>query len=186
MSGPPEGFLYVPHLLSHDEQRTLVEQLQGLTFEHDQFRGQRLKRGYAQFGYAYVSTGRRLDLTEPIPDFLAAVLARAKPHLPPNALFNQCIVTHYPEGSGIGWHTDAPRFGECVVGVSLGGEARFQLRPNGLEEVSYEVRASPGSLYLMAGPSRWDYQHQVVPVKTVRYSLTFRFVAEDPREPQAP
>jgi hypothetical protein len=80
--------------------------------------------------------------------------------------------------SGIGWHTDAPRFGECVVGVSLGGDARFQFRPNGSEEVSYEIKAAPGSLYLMRGPTRWEYQHQVVPVKTERFSLTFRHVAE--------
>jgi alkylated DNA repair dioxygenase AlkB len=91
-----------------------------------------------------------------MPAFLRAVSDRARLHCPDGAELNHCIVTHYPAGSGIGWHTDAPRFGECVVGVSLGGEARLQFRPIGAEEPSYEVRASPGLMYLMRGPVRWQ------------------------------
>ena len=48
----------------------------------------------------------------------------------------------------------------------MGAEARLQFRPNGAEGASYEVRAAPGSMYLMRGPVRWSYQHQVVSVKT--------------------
>jgi alkylated DNA repair dioxygenase AlkB len=178
MEAPPEGFVYVADFLSAEEQAALLRELRALQYQHDTFRGQRLKRGYAQFGYAYVSTGRKLEITAGIPEFLSVVIDKARLHCPDGAEFNQCIVTHYPAGSGIGWHTDAPRFGECVVGVSLDSEARLQFRPNGAAEANYEVRAAPGSMYLMRGPVRWDYQHQVVPVKTERYSLTFRHVAE--------
>ncbi len=177
MESVPEGFLYVADFLSPEEQAALLDELQNLEFQHDTFRGRRLKRGYAQFGYAYVSTGRKLETTAVMPAFLKAVIKKTRPFCPDEPEFNQCIVTHYPEESGIGWHTDAPRFGECVVGVSLGTEARLQFRRNGTEEASYEVRAVPGSLYLMRGAVRWDYQHQVVPVKTERFSLTFRHVA---------
>jgi DNA oxidative demethylase len=178
MTQAPEGFSYIPGFLTPQEQRTLLRQLKDLDYAHDTFRGQRLKRSYAQFGYAYVSTGRRLDPAAPLPDFLAALIDKAKSHFPEGARFNQCIVTHYPEGAGIGWHTDAPRFGECVMAVSLGSEAVLQFRPNGSEEVVYEIGAAPGSLYVMHGPARWDHQHQVVQVETERYSLTFRHVAE--------
>jgi alkylated DNA repair dioxygenase AlkB len=177
MATKPEGLLYIAHFLSGAEQDTLLRELRALAYQHDTFRGQRLKRSYAQFGYAYVSTGRKLETTAAMPEFLQVVIDKARPHCPEGATFNQCIVTHYPIGAGIGWHTDAPRFGECVVGVSLGTEARFQFRPNGTEETTYEVRAAPGSMYLMRGPVRWDYQHQVVRVKTERFSLTFRHVA---------
>jgi alkylated DNA repair protein (DNA oxidative demethylase) len=179
METAPEGFVYIPDFLSEAEQAILLRELRTMNYQHDIFRGQRLKRSYAQFGYAYVSTGRKLEATAPMPECLQAVIRKAQAHCPDGVVFNQCIVTHYPPGSGIGWHTDAPRFGECIVGVSLGSEARFQLRPNGTEEASYEIRAAPGSMYLLRGPARWEYQHQVVPVRTERYSLTFRHVAEE-------
>jgi alkylated DNA repair dioxygenase AlkB len=149
-----------------------------MKFVHDTFRGRRLKRSYAQFGYAYVSTGRRLKPAAPLPDFLLALLEKTRPHILVVCSFNQCIITHYPKGSGIGWHTDAARFGECILAISLGHEARLQFRANGTEEVDCEVVTSPGSLYVMHGPARWDYQHQVVAVVADRFSLTFRLVAD--------
>jgi alkylated DNA repair dioxygenase AlkB len=174
----PEGFSYVPGFLSPEEQLGLLRQLRALDYKHDTFRGQRLRRAYAQFGYAYVSTGRRLTPAAPLPDFLTALIDKGRSYYPEGSRFNQCIVTHYPEGAGIGWHTDAPRFGECIMAVSLGAEARLQFRPKGSEEVSCEVLAAPGSLYVMRGPTRWQYQHQVVAVEAERYSLTFRHMAE--------
>src|SRR5205823_1435857 len=134
-----------------EEQQTLLKQVQELHYEHDVFRGQRLKRGYAQFGHAYVSTGRTLDPAPPLPKFLAALIETGLPHCPQGTQFNQCIVTHYPANAGIGWHTDAPRFGECIMAVSLGGEGWLQFRPNGAEAVSFEVPAASGSLYVMHG-----------------------------------
>jgi alkylated DNA repair dioxygenase AlkB len=186
MDSAPEGLVYVANFLSGEEQAALLRELRALDYQHDTFRGQRLKRGYAQFGYAYVSTGRKLEIAATLPEYLQAVIRKARAYCPDGVSFNQCIVTHYPPGSGIGWHTDAPRFGECVVGVSLGSEARLQFRPNGAEEATYEVRAAPGSMYLMRGPARWGYQHQVVPVKTERYSLTFRHVGEGTSEDAEP
>jgi alkylated DNA repair dioxygenase AlkB len=39
-----------------------------------------------------------------------------------------------------------------------------------------EVLLAPGSLYLLEGPARWEYQHRILPVKSVRYSITLRRV----------
>jgi len=187
MGAAPDGLRYVADFLSPEEQAAVLQELRALTYEHDVFRGQRLKRGYAQFGYSYVSTGRKLELAATMPGFLRTVIEKIRAFCPAEAEFNQCIVTCYLANSGIGWHTDAPRFGEAVVGISLGGEARFQFRPCGSEECSYEVKATPGSMYLMKGAARWEYQHQVAPVKAERFSLTFRHVAEenDPAKPGA-
>lgn len=178
MGTAPEGFGFIAGFLAPVEQAALLHELRALDYNHDSFRGQKLKRGYAQFGYAYISAGRKVETAAAMPEFLRAVIDRIKPHCPPDTEFNQCIVTHYPAGSGIGWHTDKPVFGECVVGVSLCSEARLQLRPNGAEEASYEVRAVPGSMYLMHGAVRWEYEHQVLPVKRERFSLTFRHVSD--------
>jgi alkylated DNA repair dioxygenase AlkB len=64
------------------------------------------------------------------------------------------------------------------MAVSLGGTARLQFRPNRSTEVACEAAAAPGSLYVMHGPARWEYQHQVAPVREARYSLTFRHVSD--------
>jgi DNA oxidative demethylase len=179
MSTAPNGLLYVSNFLSEEEQDALIRELRRLDYEHDKFRGQRLKRGYAQYGFSYVSTGRKLKPAEVMPEFLRRVVEKARLYCSVDQEFDQCIVTHYPENAGIGWHTDAPKFGECIAGVSLGGSARFQLRPNGSEEVEYEIETVSGSLYIMQGIVRWEYQHQIVPVKVERFSLTFRHAIEE-------
>src|SRR5439155_16359089 len=105
---PPDGLVYFPEFLIDADQQTLVGQVRDLPFIHDRFRGQPLKRAYAQFGYSYGSSGRRVTPAPPLPAFLAALAESALPHCPAGTRFNQCIVTHYPEGAGIGWHPDAP------------------------------------------------------------------------------
>jgi DNA oxidative demethylase len=172
----PEGFRYHATFLSSDEQEALRRQLDQLTFEHDTFRGQRLKRGYAQFGYAYVSTGRRLTTAPPLPEFLAALRDRAVSLLDHPVVFNQCIVTHYPKGAGIGWHTDAPRFADTIIAISIGADATLEFRPQGTAPSRFAQHLTPGSLYELTGSARWDYQHQILPVKAQRHSITFRAV----------
>jgi alkylated DNA repair protein (DNA oxidative demethylase) len=182
-SGPvsrtlPEGFVYIADFLDQPEQVSLLRQVQELHYTHDTFRGQTLKRSYVQFGYAYVSTGRKLTQAPPFPDFVVALIERALAHCPVGTSFNQAIITHYPAGAGIGWHTDAIGFGECIMAISLGGAGRLQFRPNGVAEISHEVLVASGSLYYMVGKARWEYQHQVAPLSSSRYSLTFRSVAD--------
>jgi alkylated DNA repair dioxygenase AlkB len=145
-----------------------------LDYQHDFFRGQRLKRGYAQLGYAYLSTGRKAEVAAELPEFLTAVSAKALGCCPAGTTFNQCIVSRYPVCAGIGWHSDAGVFGDCIVGVSLGGLGRFQFQCKDSDDVMFEVELLPGSMYMVYGPSRWDHKHRVVPVRAERYSLTSR------------
>src|SRR5262249_41138510 len=91
MEAAPEGFVYVAGFLSAAEQAALLRELRALDYQQDVFRGQRLKRRYAQFGYAYVSTGRKLQASNPLPEFLQAVIDKAMGHCPAGAVFNQCI-----------------------------------------------------------------------------------------------
>jgi len=176
MERAPEDFEYIADFLSFNEQATLLDELRSLTYQHDVFRGQTMKRGWVQFGYNYVSIGRRLEAAPPIPPFLQTIIQKALPYCPNNTEFTQCIVTNYPVGAGIGWHTDASCFDDCILGISLASEARLQFKANGSKQVSFEVKAAPGSLYIMQGAARWNYEHQIIPVRAERYSLTFRSV----------
>jgi DNA oxidative demethylase len=170
----PHGFLYLSHFLSAAEHDVLLQEVYGMKYQHDVFRGQRLKRAYAQFGYAYALTGHELTPAPSLPDVLLSVIARGSPYCPDDTRFNQCIVTHYPKGAGIGWHIDARCFGDVILAVSAGAAARLQFRPKGSKATSHEVLVRPGSLYVLSGSARWEYQHRVMPVTAVRYSLTFR------------
>ena len=177
MNAKPEGFTYVQDFLSRCEHDNLLHELRALTYEHDVFRTKTMKRAGAHFGYKYVAVGQQLEPAPPFPPYLQAVIRKATPYYPTGIEFVQCIATFYCEGSGIGWHRDAKRFGDCVLGLSLASEARLRFRPKGATQPSFTVTASPGSLYVMQGVARWDYEHQIMPVKTPRYSLTFRSIA---------
>jgi alkylated DNA repair protein (DNA oxidative demethylase) len=177
MSTPPAGFRYIPDVLSQAEAEELTKLLEGLTYEHEKVRGRPLKRGYAQFGSAYITVGRKLKPAPPFPDFLSELAAKCLPHCPKEARFNQFIVTVYPPGAAIGWHPDAPCFGECIAAVSLGSAAELLFREDGATEPCYRQLVAPRSLYVMTGPARWDYEHSTMPVKAKRLSVTFRHVA---------
>ena len=71
---PHEGFVYVPGFLTPSEHDELLDRLRALHFDHDVFRGQRLKRGWAQFGFQYLSTGRRPVEAPPLPPFLTRLV----------------------------------------------------------------------------------------------------------------
>jgi alkylated DNA repair dioxygenase AlkB len=56
----------------------------------------------------------------------------------------------------------------------------FRLRRkqgNRWERVS--LTAEPGSAYLLAGPSRTEWEHSIPPVEALRYSITFRNFRSD-------
>ena len=82
------------------------------------------------------------------------------------------LVTRYPPGAGIGWHRDAPQFGE-VSGVSLLTACRMRFRrgrPRAWETA--ELTLEPRSAYLLSGPARARWQHRIPPVTQERWSIT--------------
>jgi alkylated DNA repair dioxygenase AlkB len=87
----------------------------------------------------------------------------------------EALVLRYPGGAGIGWHRDAPPFGEPIVGVSLGApcELRFQRRVGGIRQV-HALVLDQRSAYSLAGPARWQWEHHIARTPGVRYSVTFR------------
>src|SRR5579885_2217194 len=170
----PSGFLYVEGFLTDEEQQSLLHHLATLTFTHDIFRGKPMKRSELCQGFRYRAVGRRLEPADPFDEHCLLLTHKALPYCPDGTPFDQCIIQQYPEGAGIGWHTDAPVFGDVILGVSLGAEGRLQFRKDRNSSVCFEVAPASGSLYVMSGPARWGFQHRVVPVRALRYSLTFR------------
>ena len=124
----PEGLIYVPGFLTEAEERDVLAVL--ATFElhpyvlHDT-PSRRLVRS---FGLALVAGAYDAGPAAPVPAELgwlrercAALMGREPGELA------DLLVTRYPPGAGIGWHRDAPQFGE-VGGISLQAACRMRFR----------------------------------------------------------
>jgi alkylated DNA repair protein (DNA oxidative demethylase) len=173
---PPEGLVYRPDLLTVDEERRLLEEVERLDFEEIVMKGVVARRTAVRYGRGY-DYDRRVatEGAEPIPDWLVPVRERAAELAGIRGEdLVQALVQRYPEGAPIGWHRDSPSY-ELVAGVSLLSPARLRMRyGSGDERVQWERPLEPRSGYVLAGPARWKWEHHVPPAKSLRYSITFR------------
>ena len=176
MTDLPEGLTYVPEFVTPEEERTLLETIEGLDFRAVTMRGQAARRTVRMFGLAYDYEQGGLVPADPLPESLewlrerCAALVEREP-----ADLVQILVSRYPEGAGIGWHRDAPMFGSRIVGVSLAAlcRMRFQRTVKGERETA-AVELEPRSAYVLSGKARWSWQHSIPAAKALRYSVTFR------------
>jgi alkylated DNA repair protein (DNA oxidative demethylase) len=176
----PDGFLYRPDVITVAEEHELADHLSTTEFSAIEMRGQVARRRTAHFGWIYGYESWRITPGPPIPDFLlnvrerVATLADVAP-----ARLAEVLVTEYPPGAGIGWHRDAPQFGE-VIGVSLLSECRMRFqRGRGVARETCAMSLAPRSAYVLTGEARQDWQHSITPTRGLRYSVTFRTLKKD-------
>jgi alkylated DNA repair dioxygenase AlkB len=175
----PEGFQYQPDFLAREEERALLQHMDGLPFREFEFHGFTGKRRIVSFGWRYDFNGGGLSKTDDMPEFLFAIRERAENFagLPPGSL-QQVLLTEYAPGAAIGWHKDRSVFGD-VVGISLRSSCTFRMRRRlGHRFERKSLNAEPRSVYLLRGLSRTEWQHSIPGVEALRYSITFRNVLE--------
>jgi DNA oxidative demethylase len=124
----PEGLIYAPGFLTEAEERDLLAVLATFELQPYVLHDTPSRRLVRSFGLARVAAAYDLGPAAPIPaelDWLrercAGLMGRE-----PEDLVN-LLVTRYPSGAGIGWHRDAPTFGE-VSGISLLTACRMRFR----------------------------------------------------------
>ncbi|HTV90332.1 MAG TPA: alpha-ketoglutarate-dependent dioxygenase AlkB [Stellaceae bacterium] len=171
----PQGFAYLPAIVSRAEETELIARLHGLPLREFEFRGYLGKRRVVSFGMRYDFADRAVHRVEAIPDYLLPLRDRAAGFagLPPAAL-EHALVTEYRPGAAIGWHRDRPAFGD-VVGISVAAACRFRFRRK--SDARWQRRSiilAPRSAYLLRGVARDDWEHSIPPVEELRYSVTFR------------
>jgi alkylated DNA repair dioxygenase AlkB len=174
-----EGFRYRAELIEPQDEAALVERVRELPFREFEFHGYLGKRRVVSFGWHYDFTGSGLGKAEDIPEFLLPLRASAAAFAGTKAEdFQHVLVTEYGPGAGIGWHRDKSVFGE-VVGVSLLAPCvlRFRKKVDGKWD-RVNVHAEPRSAYHLSGPARSVWQHSILRVDALRYSITFRNVRE--------
>jgi len=178
----PEGFRYEENFIADEEERGLLEALGLLDLKPFEFHGHIGNRRVTSFGLKYNFSRRAVETASDIPPFLADLLPRVASfaRYEPDA-FRQVGVNEYRAGAGIGWHKDKPEFG-VVVGLSLGAAATMRFRKpqcKTWERVSHEVQ--PRSIYILAGEARTEWEHSIPEVSDLRYSITFRTLADSLR-----
>jgi alkylated DNA repair dioxygenase AlkB len=198
---PLEGFRYRAELITPADESALLARLRELPFREFEFHGYTGKRRVVSFGWQYDFSGRKLRKTADIPEFLKGLraLAASFARLEPAAL-QQALITEYGPGAGIGWHRDKAVFGQ-VVGISLltpcilrfrrkketvarSTSAEPNVRATSKQILKREwervnVFAEPRSAYHLSGPARSVWEHSILRVEALRYSITFRNVGED-------
>ena len=179
----PDGFQYRADFVTAAQERELRTSLERVAFSDFEMRGVIAKRRVAFFGRSYGH-----EVVPPIPEFLRPLRASvaAWAGIDPGA-FVMALVNEYRPGSPIGWHRDAPQYGQ-VAGVSLLSSCRMRFRPytaarrgpgGGTRRATHEIVLEPRSAYLMTGAARASYEHHVPPVTALRYSITFRTLRSD-------
>ncbi|WP_108396510.1 alpha-ketoglutarate-dependent dioxygenase AlkB [Devosia submarina] len=171
----PEGFRYSREIIPPAMQDELLSKIRQLPFRAFDFHGFEGKRRVVSFGWRYDFSKESLVPAEPMPSFLLPVreLAAAFAGIATEQL-QQALVTEYGPEAPIGWHKDKSVFG-TIVGVSLLSACNFRLRrklAGKWERVS--VKAEPGSVYVLSGPARHEWEHSIPPVEQLRFSITFR------------
>lgn len=174
----PQGLTYLPEFIRRDEELQLVEHLEKLAWQDVIMYGVTARRMVVHFGYDYAYDSWQIEPTREIPEWLQEVQRRAATIAGvPAKNFEQVLIARYPDGAGIGWHRDAPMFGAPVLGISLGerGLMKFRRGRVGDWEV-YRLWLQPRSLYIIDGQSRSAWQHSLMPMKGLRFSVTWRTV----------
>jgi DNA oxidative demethylase len=183
----PPGFGVRRDFIDAAEERALVAAIERLEFSSVELRGVVAKRRTVHYGWSYRYGTRTAEPGVAIPGFLLPSRARAAAWAGIDAeAFGEALVTEYPAGAGIGWHRDAPMFGDVIAGVSLMSACRMKFRPyvspadlapahqRPPRRATHEVDLPPRSAYLIAGIARRDFEHSIPETAGLRYSITFR------------
>lgn len=176
------GLRLAEEFLSREEEEELLQRLRQLAVSPFRFQQYVGKRQVRSFGWRYDFTDASFAETEPLPDWLAPLRARAETFAGlEEGTFVQCLVNKYEPGAGIGWHRDRPVF-DRVVGVSLAAQATlaFRLRDEkGFRRVKVELE--PRSAYLLSGDARRVWEHGIAQHRALRWSITFRSLSDEGR-----
>lgn len=174
----PNGFVYRPDFITAGEEEELIHIFQSLPLVNAPYFEYTSQRRIMSLGYEW--RGKSFIPGEPLPSWLQPLARRISKWLViPERSIVEALVTEYTPGAGVGWHKDNEAC-ESIIGVSLAGWADMQLRPlagHGDPDQVTRLSLEPRSAYVMQKNSRHTFQHRIMPVEVLRYSITFRTLA---------
>jgi DNA oxidative demethylase len=179
------GLSQAEAIVEPGEEQQLIAAIDAVDLSPFQFHGWLGKRLTASYGWAYDFDDLSFTPTEPIPDWLMPLRAKAARFagLEPDELA-QALLIRYDPGAGIGWHRDRSVFAH-VLGISPGAPATMRFRrrrPGGFDRAAAFL--APRSIYHLAGEARDQWEHSIAPMAVARWSITFRSLSERGRRPR--
>jgi len=178
----PEGMIYQPDFLDAQEEAELIAVIGALPLAPARYKSYTARRRVLSFGGSYDYDAYRLLPAQSLAPELMPLRERIARWLgvAPEALAH-ALVAEYRPGTPLGWHRDVLVFRD-VCGVSLGSEAVMRLRPYPPSRPRrtdiIDVPLAPRSIYALRGPARWQWQHSVAATPALRWSITFRTMAQ--------
>jgi alkylated DNA repair dioxygenase AlkB len=171
-----DGYFYQRDFLSIAEEAGLLREIEHLPLAPAEYRQYLARRRIVSYGGRYDFSARRLEAAQPLPPFLLPLRERVAQWCGRSVQeFTHAMIAEYSPGTPLGWHRDVPDF-ELIVGISLLSPCRIRFRPYPPppRAKSIAIELAPRSIYRLEGDARWKWQHSVPPVRSLRYSITFR------------
>ena len=176
----PDGLRYQADLINEIEERDLADALGTLPLKPFEFHGHLGNRRVVSFGLRYDYSRAAVESADEPPHFLDPLRIKIAKFAGREVQeFRQIGINEYRPGAGIGWHRDKPQF-DVIVGVSLLSPVKMRFRKR---DAKGWMRASqilaPRSVYILDGEARKVWEHSIAPVSSLRYSITFRTLANE-------
>lgn len=186
-----KGLYYIPDYLTPQETADIMKYLKESKewFNIGKFAA---SRRVIHFGYSYAYDRSGIDEVDPIPDYFQQLVTpdRINKYFANLVLkdeLDQLIINEYKPGQGIHPHIDHVKyFGEAIVCISVGSGVAIDFTNDQQKKTIY---VKPGSLYIMTGPSRYQWRHgiklathDVGTKRGTRCSLTYRKIIKDDKD----
>lgn len=176
------GLIYLPGFLSEEEQRRVLDQIDGELWSTE------LSRRVQHYGWRYDYKARRIDremFLGELPPWAKQLALRLQGEGLLPWLADQVIVNEYVNSQGIARHVDLEdAFDVAVATISLveSWVMRFQHK---FSKQKKDQMLERGSVAVMTGPARYDWTHEIPQRKREgsrerqrRVSITFRKVRD--------
>ena len=183
----PPSATYIANYVGEAAEAELVASIDAAPWRDD------LRRRVQHYGFRYDYKARRITADSylgPLPEWLATVASRLQRQGVFEDVPDQVIVNEYLPGQGIARHIDCePCFGDTIASLSLGSPCTMEFADTRSDEERSQ-RLERGSLLILKGESRFQWQHGIPARKSDRVegavvprgrriSLTFRNVIQD-------
>jgi alkylated DNA repair dioxygenase AlkB len=176
------GFKYFPDVITDEEHSEILKKL--TQEKWDNIKDSESSRKVIQYGYKYdykIRNVSKNEKVEDIPDFLNCLTSKIT-----FERFNQCIINKYLPGQGINAHIDSTTFGPIIVCFTINSGCEIEFEHQRTRN-KIKVYVEPKSVYVLTGPSRYDWTHKMCPrmndilsgkkiPRGERISITFRTV----------